>query len=446
MKIKWTEQLVNYINQELLKGRNFPAIARELSKDLNVTITKDDARLGIQRHADWIRGEAAPKATPVKLNSEKIQPLGFERLQRSMAEAGKVFERAFSPEPTIFKATVDPTKPVEIKKLANGDYSSARTLNLSDSELRDENALLRYHGYDPEKWDIKTSSNSRNERDTNIGVKHSYLSRITVKPKTSLTIEDVRTTLLQNPVTQYQYSNVTVKDNGRTLVIPLFDLHFGITKSATVTQQLNNLIGLIVSNSYEHIVIVSGGDVLHSDVVVGNSKTTSGTLIDPVNMKKAIKNAEEFYDAVIQVALQNSKHVSHYAIAGNHDMTTSYMLYLLIEQRYPQVETHLDDYRLTFTVGNTGILIAHGNLAMKDISLLFATQYPEVWNKTTDHEIYSGHVHTKSTVDQKGVLLRSFGTVKPADGWEVANGYVGNRKSLEVMEYSKKHITASYYL
>lgn len=83
---------------------------------------------------------------------------------------------------------------------------------------------------------------------------------------------------------------------------------------------------------------------------------------------------------------------------------------------------------------------------MKDIALLFATQYPDIWNATTNHEVYSGHFHTKNTTDQKGVILRSFGTPKNPDGYEIKNGYLGNRKYIEAIEYSSERIEAVYYL
>ncbi|WP_312693894.1 hypothetical protein [Leuconostoc pseudomesenteroides] len=354
MKINWTKELVNRINAELAKGKNFPQIAKMLRKETKISFNKDDVRLGYQRHTDWID------------ETETVKPLLYQQAKK----ASDAMAKAFSSNTDA----IDTTQPIELKKLANGDYSSSRTLNLSNEELRDEATLLKLHGYDPERWEIKTSSNSRNTRETNQGTKHSYNSRITVKTKQSLTLDDLKQELTKTyvePMEVYKNKPVDSKD---TLVISLFDLHYGITTDETIKKNLANLI-YRMQKGYDKIVIISGGDVMHSDIIIG-SRTTSGTELDPVDMKTAIQNARSFYDAIFRTALANSNHVEHYAIGGNHDRTTSYMFYLILLERFPQVEHHLDDYRLAFKVGNTGILVAHGDLAMKDIALLFATQYP----------------------------------------------------------------------
>lgn len=426
-KINWTPELVNRINNELAKGKNFPQIAKMLKKETRISFNKDDVRLGYQRHTDWID------------ETETVKPFLYQQAKK----ASDAMAKAFSSNTTD---SIDTTQPIEFKKLSDGSYSSSRTLNLSDDELKDESKLLEYHGYDSEKWEIKTSSNSRNTRETNKGTKHSYNSRITVKPKTALTFNDLKKELAKTYVEPMEvYKNKPV-DSESTLVISLFDLHFGITTKSKIKRNLSNLINKI-QQGYNKIVIVSGGDVMHSDVVIGNTKTTNSTLLDPADMKKAIQDAKSFYDTIFRASLANSNHVEHYGIGGNHDRTTSYMFYLILEERFPQVKHFLDDYRLAFKVGDdTGILVAHGDVAMKDIALLFATQYPEIWNATTNHEVYSGHFHTKNTTDEKGVILRSFGTPKNADGYEIKNGYLGNRKYIEATEYSSERIQAVYYL
>lgn len=401
MKVKWTQELVNELADLRAQGLKYRVIADIMSNRLNADLDKDIVRLAITNHSEW--------------------------LDEGVDEQ------------------VDVDAPITINKLSDGSYSSSRTINITDDELKDESKLLKYHGYDPEEWEIKTSSNSRNTRETKQGLKHSYNSRITVKPKQSLTLNDFKRELSKTYVAPMEvYSNTTVSSNN-TLVIPLFDLHFGITTKDTIRPNLEKLINKI-RVGYNEIVIVSGGDVLHSDVIVGNAKTTSGTLLDPADMKQAIQDARSFYDTIFRASLAFSNHVKHYAIPGNHDRTTGEMFYMVLEERFQQVQHETDDYRLAFKVGNTGILVAHGDVAMKDIALLFATQYPNIWNNTNYHEVYSGHFHTKNTTDEKGVILRSFGTPKNADNYEIKNGYLGNRKVSEAIEYNEDTVVAEYFL
>lgn len=402
MKVKWTQELVNELADLRAQGLKYRVIADIMSNKLNADLDKDIVRLAITNHSEWL--------------NEGVDE------------------------------QVDVDTPVTINKLSDGSYSSSRTLNITDDELKDESKLLKYHGYDPQEWEIKTSSNSRNIRETNQGLKHTYNSRISVRPKQSLTLDDFKKELSKTYVSPMMevYKDKPV-DSESTLVIPLFDLHFGITTKDTIRPNLEKLIDKI-RVGYDEIVIVSGGDVLHSDVIVGNAKTTSGTLLDPTDMKQAIQDARSFYDTIFRASLANSNHVKHYAIPGNHDRTTGEMFYMVLEERFPQVQHETNDYRLAFRVGNTGILVAHGDTAMKDIALLFATRYTNVWNNTTNHEVYSGHFHTKNTSDIKGVILRSFGTPKNPDGYEIKNGYLGNRKVSEAIEYNEDTVIAEYFL
>jgi len=214
-KINWNKELVNRINNELAEGKNFPKIAKELRRETGIKYNKDDVRLGYQRHTDWIE------------EGEAVKPLAKRSLETAFKNVAKAMNGIN--EPNTATDSVDTTQPIEFKKLSDGSYSSARTLNLSDDELKDESKLLKYHGYEPEKWEIKTSSNSRNVRQTNQGTKNSYNSRITVRPKQSLTLDDLKKELTKTYVEPMEiYKNKPV-DSESTLVIGLFDLLFGIT-------------------------------------------------------------------------------------------------------------------------------------------------------------------------------------------------------------------------
>ncbi|WP_188353988.1 hypothetical protein [Leuconostoc falkenbergense] len=424
-KINWNKELVNHINDELAKGKNFPQIAKQLRRETGIKYNKDDVRLGYQRHTDWIE------------EGEAVKPLLYKQAKK----ASDAMAKAFSSNTA---ESVDTKQPIEFKKLANGDYSSSRTLNLSDEELKDEATLLRLHGYDPNSFEIRTASNSRNERETNKGTKHSYNSRITVKPKTELSTADIMQEMYKHvePIHIETHSLFHPSD---TLVVPLYDLHFGIASTESMKESLTNLIS-IVSRGYHEIVIISGGDIIHSDKIT-KSETAKGTQLDAVNMRQAIKDARQFYDVLFRTALQSTKNVKHYSITGNHDRDSGYLLNLLLEAQYPQIEHHVGDYRQAFKVGtDTGIMIMHGDLATKNAPLLFAQEYREIWNNTKHHQIISGHFHYDKTTEIMGVELIQVGTNKPNDPYETANGYVGNNKQLTAIIYNKSRMIQRNYL
>ncbi len=430
-KINWNKELVNHINDELAKGKNFPQIAKQLKHETGIKYNKDDVRLGYQRHTNWVE------------DGEPVKPVAKQALETAFKNVAKAMNGINESKTTVTTSNIDTTQPIEFKKLANGDYSSSRTLNLSDDELKDEATLLKLHGYDPNAFEIRTASNSRNERETNKGTKHSYNSRITVKTKTQLSTTDIMQQMWEHvePIHIQKHSLSSVSD---TLVIPLYDLHFGIANIDTMKESLTNLISL-VNNGYKEIVIISGGDIIHSDKIT-KSETAKGTQLDAVDMKQAIKDARQFYDVLFQESLKNANIVRHYSITGNHDRDSGYLLNLLLEAQYPQVEHHVGDYRQAFVIGDTSIMIMHGDLATRNAPLLFAQEYRGIWNSTKHHQIISGHFHYDKTTEVMGVELIQVGTNKPNDPYETANGYIGNNKQLTSITYNTSRMTQRNYL
>lgn len=331
----------------------------------------------------------------------------------------------------------------EVRRSASGDYTSARTLILSDAELQDEDALLKYHKYDPKDWQIKTSSNVRSTRDTNQGEKHTYTSRITVQPrvKPDVAITDILEAFNQEikPVTIH-----TTKHGTDTLVIPLFDLHFGINRLEFMEPHLEQ-IAAVLAKGYKRVEILIGGDTLHSDYLT-KSMTGSGTQLDHVETLTALNEAESFFSSLIALSLENAPEVSVKAISGNHDVDSQYMFVWGMERKFPQVtfDNHLNSDRVVFQFGTVGIMMAHGNLAAKKLPMLFATEYPEIWSTSTYRMVATGHYHTLKVQDVDGVVMHQFGTNKPTDNYEYANGYSSARKHLQLMAFSDSQLLATY--
>ncbi len=100
----------------------------------------------------------------------------------------------------------------------------------------------------------------------------------------------------------------TVKQVARdthNLVVPLPDLHFGITTSMLdVKGHLDRLLELI-NKGYKTIVIEQLGDLFHSSQM-WSSQTLKGTLVDEVNMVQAVEDAKQFFDVLVTAALQNN--------------------------------------------------------------------------------------------------------------------------------------------
>ncbi len=117
-----------------------------------------------------------------------------------------------------------------------------------------------------------------------------------------------------------------------------------------------------------------------------------------------------------------------------------------LSKKFPQVlfENKLNTERLAFQFDKIGVMVAHGNLALKRLPMLFANEYSEIWSSSTYRLIASGHFHTEKLQDVDGVVMHQFGTVKPNDPYEVANGYTTGRKHLQLLEFGKERLLATY--
>lgn len=90
--------------------------------------------------------------------------------------------------------------------------------------------------------------------------------------------------------------------------------------------------------------------------------------------------------------------------------------------------------------------MAHGDTAKEKLSQLFANEYPAEWSSSVWRETHWGHFHTEVVKDDGGAIQRQFGTPKPADGYEIKNGYTMNQHVLKALEYDENGLLAEYTL
>jgi len=320
---------------------------------------------------------------------------------------------------------------------ADGVQTSTTILKVVKGQKMTPDYVLASHGYDPESWQIVSATSNfwkQTEQTT------SYQSKITVKPKTAISCKEF-VNIFNDTIESVKV--LPDKEGRHNLVIPLFDLHFGIMTFDLMKQHLVELKE-IMSRGYKRIVIEQGGDLLHSDFI-NKTMTAKGTQLDHVNMVQAIKDAKRFYDEVIQTALENANQVSLYSIGGNHDYDMCYMFVDALADRYPQVDVHnTADYRQCYRIDGVSVLLAHGDKAQKNLPMLFATEHPFEWSKSSYREIHYGHYHKEVTNDDYGVVTRQFGTPKLNDPYEESNGYTMAHHKLQVLEYGTDDLKAVY--
>ena len=337
----------------------------------------------------------------------------------------------------------DITRGTEIVLNKDGSQSSSTTLQMTSEQAKDPDFVLRAHGFDPTEWDIISARNNfwqQNSQEN--GLIDLYQSKITVKPIAKLfSISDMLSVFNRDVKPVEVHNNVKGR---KSILIPLFDMHFGITRIDKLQGHLQQ-IASVLKQGHKNVEIIIGGDVLHSDFIT-KSQTSSNTQLDPVKTIRALNEAEEFFSSLIELSLKYSENVEVKAVSGNHDTDSQYMFVWGLSKKFPQVlfENELNTKRLAFQFGKIGVMVAHGNLALKRLPMLFANEYSDIWSSSTYRLITSGHFHTEKLQDVDGVVMHQFGTVKPNDPYEVANGYTSGRKHLQLLEFDNERLLATY--
>lgn len=319
----------------------------------------------------------------------------------------------------------------------DGVQDSTAILTLMKGDKITEDKLLEAHGFDTDHWTV-ASANSNFWKSS--GKTTSYQTKITVKPKTELAPEDIADTLNHS----IQPIHVKrVKTGSRNLIIPIFDLHMGIETFDHIAPYLEQ-IETIIKRGYKNIDIIIGGDYFHSNFM-DKTMTVSGTQLDHVDNMQALEDGTDFFSSLLETALAYSKKVSVHAIPGNHDSDKQFLWMYAMSCKYPDVAIHNSlNKRDEFMTDNIAVMIAHGNLALKHLPMLFATEYPDDWAKAKYRLIFSGHFHQQKLNDDDGVVLHQCGTAKPADNYEDSNGFTMSRRHMQVLEFDSDRLRATY--
>jgi len=333
----------------------------------------------------------------------------------------------------------------EVTTEANGTQTATVLMRLKHEPDKSPRTMLALTGYDPDKFDLISSQYKVYEQhSTEDGTVPQYSITVKVRPKSDISVSEL-TGIINRDVKQkcLDRTSGTLK---HMLVVPLYDLHFGINDYDNMQPYLEKIQSIIYSHMPQKIVIELGGDLLHSDYLK-TTKTVNGTQLDHVDSRQAWEDAASFVKNIIEPAIKNSEVTELRAIGGNHDFDMQWAFVEMIRARYPQLSVfNPGSYRQAFTYGRVSIMMAHGDTAKAKLSQLFANEYPDEWAISVWRETHWGHFHTETVKDDGGTIQRQFGTPKPADGYEIKNGYTMNQHVLKVLEYDENSLLAEYTL
>lgn len=256
---------------------------------------------------------------------------------------------------------------------------------------------------------------------------------------------------IRDNIERYEYAPRLMTDINadRMLEIPLFDMHWGVSFIDHYKPVLKDILDLIHSKSWDQIVIPVGQDYFHNDSIV-NPTTTKGTVVDKVDMTRAVKEGRDFIITIIDAALQNANRVKVFYSAGNHDRSISWMFMQVLLERYgPEIVDDSMEYRKVFTYGKNSVMVTHGDskqATAKNLAHIFPIMFPEEFAQATTREVHAGHLHHESEADIFGVMVRRLSSGAAVDDWSNRQDFVGTHRRFMVFEWDMDSLRSIHYI
>ena len=245
-------------------------------------------------------------------------------------------------------------------------------------------------------------------------------------------------------------------------VLSTQDLHFGKEDNQWIfhhfKQSITNLVQrAFMSHKLHKIIYVVGGDLLNMDTF--NGTTTSGTPVD--NHQKAYNAYKEAFDALywsVSYIKQFCDNLHVVYVPGNHDRLSSYHLAHALSKCFDH-----EDFSIYFDVeyaerkvvvcGHNFFAFEHGDVTKKNTPLVYATEFPLSWGKTTYRTCYTGHFHSKKTIEyvteneHNGFAVKHLPSLCSTDYWHYHNKYTGSKRQaiMEVHDVEKGKVSEFIY-
>ena len=254
---------------------------------------------------------------------------------------------------------------------------------------------------------------------------------------------------IRETVEPFVYTPIEPNESTRMLEIPLFDMHWGIAFMDYYEPVLNEILDIVTCKRWDRIVIPFGQDFFHNDSII-NGQTTKGTVIEKVDMIRAVKEGRKFMCALVDTAIQCANTVEVVYSAGNHDRSTSWMFMQVLLERYG--ESVVDDsleYRKVVKHGANSIMITHGDskqATAKNLAHIFPIAFPEEFANANVREVHAGHLHHEAEADIYGVMVRRLSSGGKVDEWSNKEDFIGAHRRFMVFEWDRNKLKSIHYI
>lgn len=232
------------------------------------------------------------------------------------------------------------------------------------------------------------------------------------------------------------------------LEIPLFDMHFGIADIDFYRDTLAEILGIVSSKHWDRVVIPVGQDLFHNDSI-SKGITTKGTLIEKVDLKKAVLDAKTFYCNLIETAIKHANKVDVIYSPGNHDKTVGWMFVQILKERYGDIVNDSAKERKAILWNGCFVGFTHGDKGNDTAAGLrgkFTKEFPALFALAKVREIHIGHLHRESdSRDEYGVQIRRMCTKNKDDEWTDEEGFMSQKRFM-LFEWETNKLKRIHYV
>ncbi|MGM8215165.1 SANT/Myb-like DNA-binding domain-containing protein [Bacillaceae bacterium W0354] len=403
--MKWTKEEHNYLVELRQKGLTWQMIAEKMTMKFGKKFRKEQCRSRWRNHRHLINPDTDPREE----------------------------------------------YPTKITKHSDGSMDIDQLIEISKTDLKDDDYILKAHGYDPEKWEITSHQfsmwNHHNKQDGTITL---YASKVKIAPK-KYEFNEAAIIKAIDKLPTIHIPKVTSKAPGDRpyLNVPLFDMHFGIA-DYDYYKPLQERILYYLEQPRKDVLFIIGQDLFHNDDFRG--RTSSGREIEKVNMEQAEEDAWKFYVPLVEKAIKHSNQIHVYYSVGNHDEYAGWAFVKALSRVYgnqANFDTRFKE-RKVHMLGSNFIGMNHSDKRkMKKLPENFATEFPREWSMATTREVFVGHEHREEVVmvnDDGGLVLRRMSTGNIIDDWHDQMGYTTAHKRFQIFEYNENEVRDLHYV
>ena len=348
---------------------------------------------------------------------------------------------------------------IEIKN--NGEQISDKLISMSLKESKDPEFVLKSHGYSPSEWSIVSAKNSMWHMNTKEdGVKVLYSSRISVKPRAEILLnEDNITKILENLIKNYsipspkhiEFNPIT---NGDLLILNIADLHIGLKSYLETSNNeyddviatnrffyvINDVMSRIKHKEINKIILLNLGDICNFDTPYQTTKGTPQT-DHSLSYFDMFTKVSDILIKAIDILSQIAP-VEVWNCNSNHDRYTTFGIFQVLNSWYRNndnvwIDTGTLD-RKYIKYGRVLIGIAH------DINdkVAFKTIHNEAKEYISDCDYlywFVAHQHKLTVIDDYGVEIRRLPTISSNSDWSYGQAYTGTVKKSQSFIVSKEY-------